>query len=217
LARSTKLAAAFLIVACIVGGLLWIMRQPPEPPSVTSLRGGAAVSSIRNEPRTFNRLVGRDSVTDTISCLTQGKLVRVNRANQELEPWLAESWTASADALSYTLKLRHGLTFSDEAPFTSADVVFTFQAVYDPKVDSALAESLRVGGKPLQVAAPDEYTVVITFPSPFGPGLRLLDNVPILPRHRLEPLLRQGTLAEAWGVTTPPSEIVGMGPFVLAE
>jgi peptide/nickel transport system substrate-binding protein len=204
-------------VACVVGGLIWGVRRAPEAPSVTTLRGGAAVSSIRSDPRTFNRLIGRDLITDTIACLTQAKLVRINRATQELEPWLAESWSASPDGLSYTLKLRHGLTFSDDAPFTSADVVFTFKAVYDPKVESALAESLRVGGKPLQVSAPDAYTVIVTFPSPFGPGLRLLDNLPIFPRHRLEPALQRGTLAEAWDVRTPPSEIVGMGPFVLSE
>jgi peptide/nickel transport system substrate-binding protein len=217
LARLAKLVSVLLVIACAAGILIWVTRPGPAPPPAVSLRGGTAVSSIRSEPQTFNRLVGRDSVTDTIACLTQAKLVRINRVTQELEPWLAESWTLSADGLTYTIKLRHGLTFSDREPFTSADVVFTFQAVYDPKVGSALAESLRVGGKPLQVSAPDQDTVVITFPSPFGPGLRLLDNVPILPRHRLEPALQQGTLAEAWGVRTPPSEMTGLGPFVLAE
>jgi len=175
------------------------------------------VSTIRSEPRTFNRLTGRDTVTDTIGLLTQARLVRINRATDELEPWLAESWTVSAGGFSYILKLRRGLTFSDNALFTSADVVFTFKAVYDPKVGSPLAESLRIGGQPLQVSAPDESTVVITFPSRFGPGLRLLDGLPILPRHRLEPALEQGTFADAWGLTTPLSEIAGLGPFVLAE
>ncbi len=217
MARSTRLIGGVFIVACAVGAGFWLARPAPETPAVTTLRGGAAVSSIRSEPRTFNRLVGRDQVTDTIAYLTQAKLVRVNRVTWDVEPCLAESWTVSADGLVYTLKLRKGLTFSDEKPFTSADVVFTFDAVYDPKLASALAESLRVGGKPLKVSAPDELTVVITFPSPYGPGLRLLDNLPIFPRHRLEQALREGRLAEAWGVTTPPAEIAGLGPFVLSE
>ena len=217
MARATKLIGAAFLVGSVAGGLIWATRPVPRPPQEGSLRGGAAVSSIRSEPQTFNRLVGRDPVTDTVASLTHAKLVRVNRVTQELEPWLAESWTRSADGLSYSVRLRHGLTFSDQVPFTSADVVFTFQAVYDPKVGSALAESLRVGGKPLQVSAPDQDTVIITFPSLFGPGLRLLDNLPILPRHRLEPALQSGTLAEAWGVRTPPGEMAGLGPFVLAE
>ena len=217
MARATKLIGAALLVGSVAGGLIWATRPVPRPPQEGPLRGGAAVSSIRSEPQTFNRLVGRDPVTDTVASLTHAKLVRVNRVTQELEPWLAESWTRSADGLSYSVRLRHGLTFSDQVPFTSADVVFTFQAVYDPKVGSALAESLRVGGKPLQVSAPDQDTVIITFPSLFGPGLRLLDNLPILPRHRLEPALKSGALAEAWGVRTPPGEMAGLGPFVLAE
>ncbi|MBE3132092.1 MAG: hypothetical protein IMZ55_01355, partial [Acidobacteria bacterium] len=217
MARSTRLIVAIAVLGCLVGAAFWLLRPAPEPPRTTSLRGGALVSSIRSEPRTFSRYVGRDTVTDTITFLTQAKLVRVNRATQELEPWLAESWTVSADGLIYTLRLRRGLTFSDEVPFTSADVLFAFRAVYDEKTGSPLAESLRVGGKPLQVSATDDSTVIITFPSRFGPGLRLLDNLPILPRHRLERALQQGKLAEAWGPTTPPSEIAGLGPFVLTE
>jgi peptide/nickel transport system substrate-binding protein len=52
---------------------------------------------------------------------------------------------------------------------------------------------------------------------PFGPGIRLLDNLAILPRHKLEAALEAGTLAKAWDVSTAPSEIVGLGPFVLAS
>ena len=109
--------------------------------------------------------------------LTQARLVRINRQTQELEPWLAESWTASPDGLTYTLKLRSGVTFSDGAPFTSADVLFAFRAIYDEKMPPILGESIRVGGKPLAVTAPDAGTVVVRFPSAFGPGIRLLDNL----------------------------------------
>ena len=136
--------------------------------------------------------------------------MRVDRRTQELEPWLAESWTASADGLTYTLKLRPGVTFSDGAPFTSADVVFAFKALYDEKTRQLLGDSMRVGGKPLAVSARrTPRTVVVTFPSPFGPGIRLLDNLPILPRHKLEAALNAGTLAKAWDVSTPPADIVG--------
>ncbi len=177
----------------------------------------ALVSSIRAEPRTFNRYAGRDSILEIVASLTQARLVRIDRNTQELEPWLAESWTTSADGLVYTIKLRQGITFSDGVPFTSADVVFAFQAIYDEKTGSALGESVRVGGQPLVVTAPDPATVVVRFPSPFGPGIRLLDNLAILPRHKLEAALKAGTLAKAWDVSTPPSEIVGLGPFVLAS
>ena len=101
--------------------------------------------------------------------------------------------------------------------FTSADVLFSFEAVYDTRVGSALADALRVGGQPLEVSAPDAKTVVVRFPVRFSPGLRLLDNLPILPKHRLEAALAQGTLRDAWGLTTPPEEMAGLGPFVLQD
>jgi peptide/nickel transport system substrate-binding protein len=57
--------------------------------------------------------------------------------------------------------------------------------------------------------------VVVTFPSVFGPGLRLLDMLPIVPRHKLEAAFKAGTLRQQWGPATPPAEIAGLGPFVL--
>jgi peptide/nickel transport system substrate-binding protein len=204
------LAVGLAALAAVSGGC---RREPP--PADTKPKVKELVSSLRAEPRTFNRYAGRDWVSELFSQLTQSRLVRINRQTQELEPWLAESWTASPDGLAYTLKLRGGVTFSDGAPFTSADVIFAFKAIYDARTPPILGESIRVGGKTLAVSAPDAGTVVVRFPSPFGPGIRLLDNLPILPRHKLEAALNAGTLAKAWDLATPPSEIVGLGPFVL--
>ena len=175
------------------------------------------MASIRTEPTTYNRLVDESTAGEDLALLTQAPLVYVNRATDRLEPWLAESWTESADHLNYTVKLRSGVTFSDGTPLTSADVVFTFRALYDPKVESPLAGDTRVNGKPLEVSAPDPSTVIVRFPSPFAPGLRLIDGVRILPRHKLERALTEGTFHDAWSVKTPLTEIVGLGPFVLAE
>jgi len=180
-------------------------------------RGGELVASLRTEPATYNRFVDHSTAGEALALLTQAPLVSVNRATDTLEPWLAESWTESADHLTYTITLRQGVAFSDGTPFTSADVVFSFRALYDPKVASPLAEDTLVNGKPLQVEAPDPSTVIIRLPSPFAPGLRLIASVRMLPRHKLERALADGTFNDAWSVKTPLSEIAGLGPFVLAE
>jgi len=148
--------------------------------------------------------------------LTQARLVRVNQATQAVEPMLAESWSAADDRRRVTLALRRGVAFSDGHPFTASDVLFSFDVAYDPKSGSLLADSVMAGGKPLQVEAPDDHTVVITFPAPFAPGIRILDALPILPRHKLEGALKAGTFRQAWGLTTPLSDVVGLGPFVLS-
>jgi peptide/nickel transport system substrate-binding protein len=195
----------------------------PAPPAGTSTstapaRGGQVIASVRTEPQSFSWFTQHDGTTDLVTFLTQARLVRVNRISGELEPWLAESWTRSDNGLRYTVKLRPGVTFADGHPFSADDVVFSFAAAYDPKGGGqVMGGDLMAGGKPLTVTAPDPLTVVITFPIPFAPGLRLLDNVPMLPKHKLEGALKAGTFASAWGLSTPVSEITGLGPFVLTE
>ena len=57
-----------------------------------------------------------------------------------------------------------------------------------------LAISVSVDGDPIRVETPDPATVVVTLPHPFGPGIRLLDNLVILPKHRLESALDAGSI-----------------------
>jgi peptide/nickel transport system substrate-binding protein len=180
-------------------------------------RGGELFASVHTDPRTFNQFVtaARDSTTKLVTILTQATLVRLNRVTEEVEPWLAESWTRTADGLSYTLKLRPNVSFSDGQAFASDDVLFSFEVAYDERVGSALVDSLSVAGKKLRVAAPDPLTVVVTFPEAFAPGVRILDNLPVLPRHKLGMALENGTFAQAWGLDTPLDQLAGLGPFVV--
>jgi peptide/nickel transport system substrate-binding protein len=189
----------------------------PRVGATAASRGGAIVVSVRTEPRSFNRLVARDTSTALVSTLTDSKLVRVNQATQEVEPRLAESWTTSEGGRRATLKLRQDVRFSDGHPFTADDVVFTFEAAYNREAGSVQGDALQVAHKNLQVKALDRFTVEVTFPEPFAPGVRLLDNLPILPRHKLEGPLKAGTFATAWSLSTPLSELAGLGPFVLSQ
>jgi peptide/nickel transport system substrate-binding protein len=180
-------------------------------------RGGELLASVRTEPRSFNRHASRDTTTHLVSNLTQGRLIRVNQATQEVEPQLAERWTVDEGGRRYTLALRRDVLFSDGHPFTADDVVFAFEAAYDEKNGSVLGDTIQAGGKKLTVTATDAHTVVVTFPEPFAPGIRILDPLPILPRHKLEAALKAGTFTKTWGLDTPPAEIVGLGPFVVQE
>jgi len=170
---------------------------------------------VRTEPGGFNWYTHRDSPTYLLSLLMQSRLVRINRATWELEPWLAEKWEGSSDGLRYAVHLRRNVTWSDGQPFTADDVVFSLKAAYDKA--SIIADSLQVNGRNVSIEAADPSTVVITFPEPFGPGLRMFDSMPILPKHQLEALVAAGKFAEAWSLSTPPDQITGLGPFVLSE
>jgi len=205
------LAAFFLIRGCPS------TRDAASTTNAAPRRGGQIVGSIRSTPRSFDRLVAADQASDLFSVLTQGRLVRINRATYETEPWLAERWDSSADGRTHTVHLRPGVTWSDGTPFTSADVLFSLKAAFDPKSGSVAGSSLTVGGKPMTATAPDANTVVFEYAAPSGPGVRLLDMLPIMPRHKLESALTAGQFAKAWSPGTAPAEIVGTGPFVLRE
>jgi peptide/nickel transport system substrate-binding protein len=212
--RNKKLGVGALAAAALAGAIYFAVRANPE--LEVERRGGTLRAILRDEPTGFNRYLGpADNSKELLAQVLHDRLVRVNRATDALEPRLAERWTAEPDGVTHTISLRPGVTFSDGAPFTSADVLFAFEAVYSKAANSAIGTSLTIGGKPLEVTAPDAATVRIRFPSPFGPGVRVLDNLPILPRHKLEPALRNGTFKEAWGLTTPAAEMPGLGPFVI--
>ena len=221
--HTRRLAITVAIVAFIAIAAAGCRSSAPSESATNNAsnrdvpRGGELLASVRSEPRSFNRHAARDTTTNLVSTLTQAKLIRINQATQAIEPWLAESWTTADEGRRVTLTLARDVLFSDGHPFTAGDVLFAFEAAYDEKSGSALADSLEAGGRKLLVTATDPHTVVITFPAPFAPGIRILDNLPILPRHRLEGALAAGTFTKAWGLDTPASEIVGLGPFVLSE
>src|SRR5438105_6157558 len=202
-----------LFVAALLLAAAGCRATPTSNKGSGSPAGGELLVSVRTEPRNFTRLIDtREETTDLVALLIHAGLVRINRDTDEVEPWLAESWTASADGRQYTLKLRPNVQFSDGHPLSADDVLFSFEAAYA----SGFGDSLHVDGKPLAVAVIDPLTVTVTFPTAFAPGVRILDNLVILPRHKLAPALKNGTLKTAWALSTPPSELAGLGPFVLS-
>ena len=212
--RNGKLGFTALLAVALAGAVYFALRVDPAPQTET--RGGTLRAILRDEPTGFNRYLGpSDNSRELLAQVLHERLVRVNRATDALEPRLAERWTTEPDGLTHTLFLRSGVTYSDGTPFTAADVLFAFEAVYSKDANSAIGTALTIGGKRIEVTAPDAATVRVRFPSPFGPGIRVLDNLPILARHKLEPALRNGTFKVAWGLATPPSEMPGLGPFVV--
>jgi peptide/nickel transport system substrate-binding protein len=221
--RHSRTLLTLLLVAAVFLPYYFLSRRadPPEGGAAVNAdvpaRGGQIVATTRTDPRSFNRFVHSQIATELFALLTQGRLIRVNKATEDVEPWLAAKIDNGQDGRTYTLTLREGVSWSDGTPFTSADVVFSFQALYHPRTGSPLASAVLVAGQPITVTAPDASTVVVSYAEPFGPGIRLLDLVPIFPKHKLEGALAAGTFGKAWASDTPASDLVSLGPFVLRE
>ena len=52
-------------------------------------------------------------------------------SNNEPVPGFAESWSQSADGLSWTFKIRSGMTWSDGQPATAEDARWSYQYILD--------------------------------------------------------------------------------------
>jgi peptide/nickel transport system substrate-binding protein len=82
-------------------------------------------------------------------------------ANLEMRPALAESWEVSPDQLSWTFRLRKGVTFHDGSPFTADDVVYSYRRI----IDGHLANVDKFSAV-TDVGAPDPATVKVTVKHP---------------------------------------------------
>jgi peptide/nickel transport system substrate-binding protein len=100
--------------------------------------------------------------------------------DMQVQPKLAESWEVSPDGTSFTFHLRKGVKFANLAPLngrelTSQDVKWTAEyygrsETFQGKKLPASAVGFMYEGM-VDVQAPDAYTVVVRFASPFLPFL----------------------------------------------
>jgi len=179
--------------------------------------GGNLVVAQRSEPKTLNPVTAADAPSREVIGRLNADLIHINRASQQTEPALANSWNVSKDGRIFTVKLRHGIRFSDGHPFNADDVLFSFQLYLDEKTHSPQRDLLVVGGKPIAVQKLDDHTVRFTLAEPYAAAERIFDGLAMLPRHLLEKPFQDGKFAQTWALSVSPAEIAGLGPFRLKE
>ncbi|MCW2760916.1 MAG: transporter substrate-binding protein [Marmoricola sp.] len=85
-----------------------------------------------------------------------------------LAPALAEEVTPSADALTWTITLREGVTFHNGKPVTAEDVLATIQRVADPKAPTSAGVALAPIIDMNATKKVDDKTVVIALKTPYA-------------------------------------------------
>lgn len=157
-------------VAAMLAAVLLAAAGCSSPTTSTDGTGnaGTLVVATAGEPDTLNPVLNYG--VDGASLIFDGLVTR--DARNELVPALArELPTVSADGKTVTAKLREGVLFHDGTPLTAQDVVFTYQAVLDPAVDSTLRSDLDMLAS---ATAPDPATVVFTLKYAYAPFLQRL-------------------------------------------
>lgn len=117
----------------------------------------------------------------------------------------------AANGRVVTFRLRDDIVWSDGQPLTSADFVFTYQMAIAP--GNSVVRRYPYD-QILQVEAPDERTVVVTFREPFAPWQGTLWQG-LLPAHVLKPVYERAKTLDNAEWNRKPT--VGCGPFVLNE
>ena len=194
-------AAAYLLTACSPGE----QKAAPATASVSApVSGDAIVEGTIGEASTLIPVLATDAASHDVAGQIYNGLVKYDK-NLTIVGDLADSFDVSKDGLTITFHLRHGVKWHDGAPFTSRDVLYTYRIIIDPKTPTAYAEDFK---QVRSIATPDDYTVRVSYASPFAPALASW-GTSILPAHLLagkditkSPLARQP---------------VGTGPYLFKE
>jgi peptide/nickel transport system substrate-binding protein len=195
----------------------------PDPPLVATcnpgIPGGRLVIAEPGDPKTFNPITAMESSSIDINRFMFAALLGFDSTSQEIEPGLADWWTNSPDGKTWTFHLRKNLRWSDGAPLTADDVVFTFNdVIYNPKIDNPYRDTLQIDGKSFTVTKVDDQTIQVVTPDTFAPFLELFGaGISIVPKHVLAKSVADGTFASAYGINWKPEDLVGSGPFIIKE
>ena len=103
--------------------------------------------------------------TSDIVNMFQDTLVALDWDGRTPIPYLARSWTVSADGKTYTFKLRDDVSFCSGKKFTAEDVVYSFKRLKDPATKGPYAWR---AGNIKELRAPDPYTVEYELEEPFS-------------------------------------------------
>lgn len=131
---------------------------------------------------------------------------------QGVKPWVAESWTISDDARTYTFKIKTGVPFHDGTEITAEDVAFSFKRMMDLAGPAASNfRSLTSQG----VSVVDDNTVAVTLTEPDSAFLKALLTFKIVNKDLVMANLGTGTYGEFgdYGVEYLRTHDAGSGPY----
>lgn len=182
--------------------------------------GGEMIESTIGEgPKTFNPFNCKDNISSQLSSVMYDGLLTSDPITGQPIPKLAKSFSISPDGKTYTIKLRHGVKWSDGKPITADDVVFTWRdIIFAGLGDTSTRDSLVIDDKLPTVKKIDDYTVIFTTPKPFAPFIRML-STSIAPKHFFISAVKNGGVDfdTFLSTNTNPSDFVVSGAFKLKE
>lgn len=202
-------------IVALVGALWWFFTKPHS-----SSLSPVARERIRYAMRDPVELTDPALVRTTENALWLAQvcegLVRYRADSVEVEPALAESFSASEGLKEWTFRLRRGVRFHDGSEFNARAVHFCFMRLVDPNnpyhIGGMLTTAREIFGDERQqgtpslkdIQTPDDFTVIFSLTHPDASFVRRLARVEA---SIVSPKAIQAAAAD--GQTT----LVGTGPM----
>jgi peptide/nickel transport system substrate-binding protein len=205
--------ATLMAAAAGVGAPAGAGAPAAAPPAAAPVYGGTLTVGLAYDIDTLN-VYTTATLGDVESAVVEGLLAPDEHARYV--PVLATEvptldnggiqLTRNGAAMRVLYHLRPGVTWSDGAPLTSADVRFTWEAVKDPHF---LAESKDGTGEVESIETPDDSTVIVNYHAVSPSFASTLFTFGILPRHLL---LHKDLNHDPYN-----DKPLGTGPFIVRE
>jgi peptide/nickel transport system substrate-binding protein len=195
---AVAVGAALLLAAC--GGSPAVSTGSTAQGSITvsgNTPGPVTRSFNPFEPTSGGQLL--DATPYVYEPLLQFNLLRAG----QIYPWLAASYHLTNGGKTLIFDLHRGVKWSDGTPFTSKDVVFTFDLL---KKFPALNTT---GVKYQTITANGPYQVTFTFAQPSYPELYYIGQVYMVPEH----IWSKVSNPVKWADANP----VGTGPYLVSS
>jgi len=178
--RTICLSLTLLIAGC--GAPADQQNQIDYNVNSPKVSGGTLINAMTGEPSGLISMIAGESASSAISSNIFNSLLKYDK-NLELEGDLTASWQISPDQKTITFTLKPNLKWADNQPLTSADVLFTWQAVTNEKNASPYASDFLLVKK---AETPDPQTFRVTYEQAYAPALDSWAGLQILPKHLLE-------------------------------
>jgi ABC-type transport system substrate-binding protein len=186
-------------------------------------KGGTFVETVVADAKTNNSMLSTDVPSNDRISIQFSSILALNPDTALPFPLLAtdvpsrENGGISQDGLTYTFKLRKDVKWHDGQPFTSKDVVFTYQTLAKKELGSP--RTAEINDRVDSVTAPDDYTVVFKLKkivAPFLVSNIASNNYSIVPEHILGSVAVDQIKQHPFSIGDPKASI-GTGPFKFKE
>ncbi len=202
----TTMVACVLLVAllCVMPNSSWADKK-----------NNTVIIGMTQETTQYNPLLYNNPGTDNVpeSCMfdalwdvdVDGKFI----PNLATKIPTKENGGVSADGMTWKIELKKGVKWQDGAPFTAADVEFTFKCIMNPKINFPRGRAGFEQIKEFKVI--DDHHIEYTMKSPFAGMYWIWQINHIIPKHVLSKVKDFNNCE--WNT----KNTFGTGPYKLVE